>query len=111
MERIEHRLEAETLACPECGGKLAEIGKEVANKLKIIPAQVVVEHRVYYSYACRRCSRESIETPVVRAPRVKAFLPGSFATPETVAYIMTQKFVTGVLIYRQERELNCCASS
>lgn len=106
VERIEHRLEAEVLACPECGGELTEIGKEVVNKLKIIPAQVVVEQHIYYSYACRRCSRESIETPVVRAPRVKAFLPGSFATPEAVAYIMTQKFVMGVPIYRQEQELN-----
>lgn len=106
VERNEHRLEAEALACPECGGELAEIGKEVVNKLKIIPTQVVVEQHIYYSYACRRCSRESIETPVARAPRMKAFLPGSFATPEAVAYIMTQKFVMGVPIYRQEQELN-----
>lgn len=106
VERIEHRPEAEALACPECGGELTEIGKEVVNKLKIIPAQVVVEQHIYYSYACRRCSRESIETPMARAPRVKAFLPGSFATPEAVAHIMTQKFVMGVPIYRQEQELN-----
>lgn len=89
VEQIEHRLEGQKLVCPQCGGELREIGKEVVNKLKIIPARVVVERHIYYSYACQHCDKENIETPVMRAPRENSFLPGSFAAPEAVAHIMT----------------------
>ena len=51
-------------------------------------------------------SKEDIETPVVKAPREKNIIPGSFATPEAIAHIMTQKFVMGSPLYRQEQELN-----
>ena len=81
---------------------------EVVNKLKIIPAQMVVEQHVYYGYACRKRSEiadEGCETPVVRAPHEKSVIPGSFATAEAIAHIMTQKFV-GSPLYRQEQELN-----
>ena len=108
-ERIEHRLEGEDLVCPQCGDCLSEIGTEVVNKLRIIPAQIIVEQHVYYSYACRSCSEtadEGCETPVAKAPHEKSVIPGSFATPEAIAHIMTQKFVMGSPLYRQEQELN-----
>ena len=105
-ERIEHRLEGEDLVCPQCGDTMTEIGTEVVNKLKIIPAQTVVEEHVYYTYACQTCNKEDIETPVVKAPREKNIIPGSFATPEAIAHIMTQKFVMGSPLYRQEQEIN-----
>ena len=105
-ERIEHHLEGEDLVCPQCGDTMTEIGAEVVNKLKIIPAQTIVEQHIYYSYACRKCNEEDIETPVVKAPHEKSVIPGSFATPEAIAHIMTQKFVMGSPLYRQEQELN-----
>lgn len=43
---------------------------------------------------------------MVHAPKENRFLLGSFAAPGAVAHIMTQKFVMGVPIYRQEQELN-----
>ena len=94
-ERVEHRLEGEDLVCPQCGDTMTEIGTEVVNKLKIIPAQTIVEQHVYYTYACRNCNKEDIETPVVKVPKEKNIIPGSFATPEAIAHIMTQKFVMG----------------
>ena len=48
-ERVEHRLEGEDLVCPQCGETMTEIGTEVINKLKIIPAQTIVEQNVYYT--------------------------------------------------------------
>ena len=105
-ERIEHRLEGEDLVCPQCGDIMTEIGTEVVNKLKIIPAQTIVEQHVYYTYACQTCNKEDIETPVVKAPKEKSIIPGSFATPEAIAHIMTQKFVMGCPLYRQEQEMN-----
>ena len=94
VERIEHRLEGDELVCPQCGETMTEIGTEVVNKLKIIPAQTIVEQHVYYSYACRSCSEtadEGCETPVVKAPHEKSIIPGSFATAEAIAHITLQR--------------------
>ena len=88
---------------------MTEIGTEVVNKLKIVPAQIIVEQHVYYSYACKSCAEtadEGCETPIARTPHEKSVIPGSFATPEAIAHIMTQKFVMGSPLYRQEQELN-----
>ena len=104
--QVEHRLEGEDLVCPQCGDTLTEIGKEVVRTLEIIPAQMVVREDIYFTYACRNCNKEDIETPVVKSPREKNIIPGSFATPEAVAHIMTQKFVMGSPLYRQEQEIN-----
>ena len=109
VEQTEHRLEGENLVCPHCGDTMTEIGKEVVRTLEIIPAQAVVHEDIYYTYACKNCSEnsdEGCETPIVKAPRKKNIIPGSFATPEAIAHIMTQKFVMGSPLYRQEQELN-----
>ena len=105
-KQVEHRLEGEDLICPQCGDTMTEIGKEVVRTLEIIPAQMVIREDIYYTYACRTCNKEDIETPVVKAPREKNIIPGSFATPEAIAHIMTQKFVMGSPLYRQEQEIN-----
>ena len=105
-KQVEHRLEGEDLVCPQCGDTMTEIGKEVVRTLEIIPAQTIVREDIYYTYACQNCNKEDIETPVVKAPRERNIIPGSFATPEAIAHIMTQKFVMGSPLYRQEQELN-----
>ena len=105
VEVTEHRLDKEELTCPACGNTMVEIGKEVHRRLKIVPAQVVVLEDWYYTYACRACSKENTETPIVKAEKSANFIPGSFATPEAVAHIMTQKFVMGSPLYRLEQEM------
>ena len=104
VEVVEHRLPEEELACPECGSTMSEIGKEVRRRLKLEPPKVVVVEDWYYTYACRKCEKEGIDTPVVKAAREANFIPGSFATPEAVAHFMVQKFVMGSPLYRQENE-------
>ena len=104
-EQIHHRLEGEALICPNCGETMTEIGSETVYTLKIIPAQAVIQEHIYHTYACQKCDKEGIETPIAKAPREKNIIPGSFATPEAVAHIMTQKFVMGSPLYRQEQEM------
>lgn len=105
-KQMKYHLAYEDLVCPECRNIMTEIGKEVVRILKIISAQTLVREDIYYTYACRNCNKENVEVPVVKAPREKNIIPGSFATPEVIAHIMTQKFVMGSPLYRQEQELN-----
>lgn len=104
IEVIEHKLKEDERNCPECGAVMEEIGQEVRRELVIIPAKVkVLEHHIY-SYACQNCKQNNIETPVIRAEKESALIPGGFATPEAVAHIITQKFIMGSPLYRQEQE-------
>lgn len=104
IEVIEHKLNEAERNCPECGAVMQEIGQEVRRELVIIPAQIkVLEHHIY-SYACQNCKQNNIETPVIRAEKEAALISGGFATPEAVAYIITQKFIMESPLYRQEQE-------
>ncbi len=105
VEVTEHRIPESELVCPECGDTMTEIGKEVTRRLKLIPAKVVVIEDWYYTYACRNCEDNGISTPVIKTPKEPAIIPGSFASPEAIAHLMTQKFVMGSPLYRQEQEL------
>lgn len=106
VEVVEHRLPEEERNCPACGTVMQEIGKEVRRTLVIVPAQVKVREDWYFSYACGICKAESTETPVIKTPKDKPVISGSFASPEAIAHIMTQKFVMGSPLYRQEQEFN-----
>ena len=106
VEVIEHELPSDGQACAECGGALHVMGHEIRRELKIIPAQAkVIEHRQHI-YSCRNCERNNDHTPIVKAEMPEQEIKGSFASAETVAHIMTQKFVTSVPLYRQEQEWN-----
>ena len=104
VEVVEHRLEGDDLTCPECGETMVEIGKEVRRTLVIKPAEVSIREDHYITYGCPKCKDENIEVPVTEAPREKALISGSFASPEAVAFLMTQKYVMGSPIYRMERD-------
>ncbi len=105
VEVIEHEPGEEELECPVCGETMREIGVDTRRRLKIIPAQVVVIEDRYHVYACRNCDKNGTETPIAKCGREPNFMPGSFAIPETVAHIATQKFVMGSPLYRQAQEL------
>lgn len=103
---VEHYLPEEQLICPQCGESMVEIGTEVHESLELVPAKAILRKDVYYTYACKSCEKNDISTPIIKTLKEKVIIPGSFASPEAVAHIMTQKFVMGSPIYRQEQELN-----
>ena len=106
VETIEHDLPANEQLCPECGGDLEMIGREKRCELKIIPATAVIVEHVRKIYACRDCEKDECGSPIVKAPIDEPVIKGSFASPEAVAHIMTQKFIMGSPLYRQEQEWN-----
>jgi transposase len=105
VEVVEHRLPEESQVCPQCEGALHEMGTEVRQELKIVPAQVSVVKHVRFKYACRHCQQEEVTTPVVIAKAPAPAFPNSVASPSAVAHIMTEKFVMGSPLYRQEQQL------
>ena len=106
VEEIIHELPLDQRQCPQCGEEMVVIGKEVHESLKLKPAEAILQRDVYYTYACKDCEKKAISTPVVKTPKEPAIIPGSFASPEAVAYLATQKFVMESPLYRQEQEWN-----
>ncbi|MET4213894.1 hypothetical protein ABIB95_008747 [Bradyrhizobium sp. LA2.1] len=53
-----------------------------------------------FKYACRHCDRTGIHAPVVTAPMPTQPLPGSVATPSTLAFALVHKYVDGTPLYR-----------
>lgn len=105
VEIIEYRLNLDELDCPNCGEEMHEMGKEVVREeLKIIPAQAVIVQHVRYTYSCRNCEKTGTDVPVIKAPVKNAVIKGGFASPEAVAYIMTQKYLMDIPLYRQEAD-------
>jgi transposase len=106
IETVVHDLPETEQTCPECGGALHVMGRDTRRELVIIPAQVKIREHVRLTYACRNCETTGISVPIIKAPMPKPVVKGGFASPEAVAHIMTQKFVMGVPLYRQEQEWN-----
>lgn len=105
VEVVEHDLPENEKVCPECGGELHVMGRDSRRELVIIPAQVKIREHVRLVYACRDCEKDECGVPIVKSPIAEPVIKGSFASPEAIAQVMTQKFVMGSPLYRQEQEL------
>jgi transposase len=77
--------------------------EEVRQELIIVPAKVSVKRHVRSIYGCRYCECHAITTPIVTAPMPAPAFPGSLASASAVAFIMCQKYVEGLPLYRQEQ--------
>jgi transposase len=103
-ETVEYRLAEEKQVCDCCNGRLHEMSTEIRRELKVIPAEVKLLKHIRYVYACRHCERNEIKTPIVTAAMPAPVYPGSLASPSSMAYIMNQKYVEGMPLYRQEKQ-------
>ncbi len=105
VRQVDYELSEENRICGQCGETMTEIGTKVRERIAIIPASAYILREVQHVYACGNCSRNGESTAFAHAELPKATIPGSIATAEAIAYIMTQKFVMGSPLYRQEQEL------
>ena len=104
------------VSAPSATLRIGETGLDIyagcnINQLKLlveIPEDVPVERTEHHlageQLTCPKCGETMTEigSEVVRTLKI---IPGGFATPEAIAYIMTQKFVMAAPLYRQEQEL------
>ncbi|PGU02839.1 IS66 family transposase [Bacillus cereus] len=103
IETVKYRLLDEKQVCSCCGGTLHEMSVEVRKELTIVPAEVKVTEHKRYVYACRKCELDEVSTPIVTAKMPAPAFPKNIASPSIIAYIMTQKYVEGLPLYRQEK--------
>lgn len=90
--------------CPKCGTELKKVGEVlVRREVKFIPAKLEVHNIYQATYECRKCKKDDAKV-MVKAATTQPVIPHSYASPESVAHVMKEKFVNGVLLYRQEQE-------
>ena len=104
VETVDHTLSEDERTCPTCGELMTEIGTETRKTLVIVPAQFVVREDIYHKYSCKNCLKESGETEVLEVKREPTVYPGSCASEEAIAYLMTEKYVMGSPLYRMESD-------
>jgi transposase len=103
VERVNYELPESERICPECGELMRDIGVNIRDELKIIPAQIVHVEHAAHSYACGNCENSADHTPIVKAAAPRPLISGSLASPSAVAHIATQKYVNGMPLYRIEK--------
>lgn len=106
-ETVECVLNPDESACGICGNELKVIGKKkVRSEMEYIPAKLVMKDYGQYVYKCVECGK-SAEHPfdaIYSAPVPAPVLAHSIASPSSAAWILYQKYVLSVPLYRQERD-------
>ncbi|MDF0607272.1 IS66 family transposase, partial [Neisseriaceae bacterium TC5R-5] len=97
LPRVEHLHEPESCTCGQCGHNLVKIGEDVSEQLDVEPARFFVNRHIRPQYACRHC-----ET-VTAAPIPAAIIDGGLASPGLQAWVLIQKFVDHLPLYRIEQ--------
>jgi transposase len=97
LPRIEHRHESADCTCGQCGNALVQIGEDVSEQLDVEPARFFVHRHIRPQYACRAC-----ET-VIAEPIPAAVIDASLGTPGLHAWVVTQKFLDHLPLYRIEQ--------
>ena len=90
--------------CPYCSTPMEVIGKKIVREeLRIIPAKVQRIQYVQEVLGCPECKKDGASV-IVGAETPSPLLKHSLASPSTVAYVMYQKYVNSVPLYRQEAD-------
>lgn len=80
------------------------IGKKfLRHEMQIIPKQIKLLAYYGVTYACDSCEKDTGFAHIVSVKRPIPLMKHSLASPSTVAYIMTQKYVDGLPLARQEK--------
>ena len=92
------------LVCSKCGGKMKPIGKKfLRHEMQIIPKQIKLLAYYAVTYACDSCEKDTGFAHIISVKPPVPLMKHSLASPSTVAYIMTQKYVDGLPLARQEK--------
>ncbi|WDC85655.1 transposase [Caloramator sp. mosi_1] len=70
--------------------------------MKYVPAKLIVEEHITYSYACKACEKETGESNIISTEAPKTIFYNSMASHELVAHTLTLKYQHAIPLYRQE---------
>lgn len=100
---IEHKLEGEDLKCNDCGEELTEIGvKSEKVIIKYVPAKLIAEKHIMYSYTCKSCEKVTEESNIISTTVPKSIFYNSMASNELVAHTVSLKYQHAMPLYRQQ---------
>lgn len=109
---IEHKLEGEDLNCKKCGEKLVQIGiKSKKEIIKYIPAKLIVEEHIMYSYACKSCEIRTGESNILSTNAPKTIFYNSMASNELIAHTIILKYQYAMPLYRQQSYFDMIGAS
>jgi transposase len=97
LPRIEHRHEPDACTCGRCGRDLIKIGEDISEQLDVEPARFFVHRHLRPQYACRHCDT------VTAAAVPPAIIDGGLAAPGLHAWILIQKYLDHLPLYRLEQ--------
>jgi transposase len=90
--------------CESCNTTLVSVGEElVRTEVEFIPAKVRVIDYYRETFECRTCRKKG-NPYMEKSPMPDPVIQHSMASPSTVAWVMHQKFVNALPLYRQEKE-------
>ena len=108
-EQIIHELPEDERICSDCGKPLHACKQDVLRReLEIIPAKIRAIEHIQVVYGCRECEKTAADDP---PPMLKSEVPApviansGLASPSLVSFIMCNKYVLALPLYRQEQEL------
>ena len=95
---VRHEIPENERICPADGTVLEAIGEEIVEKLELEPAKLFVNRHIYVKYGCPCC-----KTGVAQAPAQPSVLPKALFEPGLLAYVVSQKFLYSMPLYRMEK--------
>ena len=84
-------------ACPDCGGRLRSLGRDVAEMLEYVPGYFKVLRHVREKHSCVRCS-QVVQAGAPSRP-IERGLPG----PALMAHVVASKYCLHQPLYRQSQ--------
>ena len=82
-------------SCPDCGGRLRELGEDVAEMLEYVRASFKVLRHVRPKLSCDACDR------IVQAPAPLRPIDRGLAGPGLLAHVLVSKYADHQPLYRQ----------
>lgn len=106
-EIVECVLNDEEALCKICRSDLKVIGKKkVRSEMEYIPPKLIIKDYFQYVYKCVKCGGNDINPydSIYCAPIPAPVLTHSVASPSIIAWIMYQKYMMSMPLYRQEKD-------
>lgn len=98
-------LPEEDKTCDVCGSSMEKIGEEfLKREFHFIPARGEVIEYYSVNYKCPACSEANEMASIVKGKDLKPHLIHGMASAYTVAWVMYQKYVNAIPLYRLEAD-------